>query len=136
MHKAHAAPARSHPPACLPHLKTLLLLDSRPRSSKVTVRKAHGDVYAATIDDKVAMKIGGGDWSPNSSGTKLVRARLHSFRMCACACVRGCACMHVAVWGHGTLRLGGWEGGSALGDGGTRIVRAGGWVVGAVWAGS
>ena len=33
--------------------------------SKVTVRKAAGDVYAATIDDKVAMKIGRGDWSPN-----------------------------------------------------------------------
>jgi alpha-amylase len=28
----------------------------------VTVRKAAGDVYAATIDDKIAMKIGPGDW--------------------------------------------------------------------------
>ena len=30
--------------------------------SKVTVKKAAGDVYAATIDDKIAMKIGPGDW--------------------------------------------------------------------------
>jgi Alpha-amylase C-terminal beta-sheet domain len=33
--------------------------------AKVTVRKAAGDVYAATINDKVAVKIGRGDWSPN-----------------------------------------------------------------------
>ncbi|KAJ9522476.1 hypothetical protein QJQ45_008233 [Haematococcus lacustris] len=39
--------------------------------SKVTVRKATADVYAATIDDKIAMKIGSGDWSPKSSGIKL-----------------------------------------------------------------
>ncbi len=37
----------------------------------MTVRKATADVYAATIDDKVAMKIGSGDWSPNSTGTRL-----------------------------------------------------------------
>lgn len=35
--------------------------------SKVTVRRATNDVYAATIDDKVAMKMGHGDWSPNHS---------------------------------------------------------------------
>ena len=34
------------------------------------MRKAAGDVYAATIDDKIAMKIGRGDWSPNSAGGK------------------------------------------------------------------
>mmetsp|Transcript_26573 Transcript_26573/g.67656 ORF Transcript_26573/g.67656 Transcript_26573/m.67656 type:complete len:709 (-) Transcript_26573:349-2475(-) len=39
--------------------------------SKVTVRKAAADVYAASIDDKVAMKIGSGDWSPNNSGLRL-----------------------------------------------------------------
>ena len=39
--------------------------------SKVTVRKAAAEVYAATIDDKVAMKIGPGDWSPNHAGIKL-----------------------------------------------------------------
>lgn len=38
--------------------------------SKVLVRKAATDVYAATIDDKVAMKIGRGDWSPRSSGVE------------------------------------------------------------------
>jgi alpha-amylase len=30
--------------------------------SKVTVKKAASEVYAATIDDKIAMKIGPGDW--------------------------------------------------------------------------
>jgi alpha-amylase len=35
--------------------------------SVVKVRKATGDVYAATVDDKIAMKIGRGDWSPNSA---------------------------------------------------------------------
>lgn len=37
--------------------------------SKVIVRKAAGDVYAATVGDKIAMKIGRGDWSP--TGAKL-----------------------------------------------------------------
>eukprot|EP00798_Chlamydomonas_sp_ICE-L_P005716 gene5716-19000_t len=36
--------------------------------SKVAVKKATDSVYAAVIDDKVAMKIGFGDWSPNSAG--------------------------------------------------------------------
>jgi hypothetical protein len=29
------------------------------------VRKAAGDVYAATLDDRCAVKIGRGDWSPS-----------------------------------------------------------------------
>ena len=33
--------------------------------SKVAVRRAAPDVYAATIDDRVAMKLGAGGWSPN-----------------------------------------------------------------------
>jgi len=33
--------------------------------SKVTVAKAGNDLYAATIEDKLHMKIGPGDWSPN-----------------------------------------------------------------------
>mmetsp|Transcript_15218 Transcript_15218/g.26374 ORF Transcript_15218/g.26374 Transcript_15218/m.26374 type:complete len:244 (+) Transcript_15218:26-757(+) len=37
--------------------------------SKVVVRKAVAECYAATIDDKLAMKIGSGDWSP--AGLKL-----------------------------------------------------------------
>ena len=36
--------------------------------SKVVIRKAVGNVYAATLDDKVAMKIGPGDWSPGDAG--------------------------------------------------------------------
>jgi alpha-amylase len=35
--------------------------------AKVQVRKAAADVYAATINDKIAVKIGRGDWSPNSA---------------------------------------------------------------------
>lgn len=50
----------------------LELLDIRRRNglqcrSKVLVRKAASDVYAATIDDKVAMKIGHGNWSPRDA---------------------------------------------------------------------
>uniref|UniRef100_A0A061QGW0 alpha-amylase n=1 Tax=Tetraselmis sp. GSL018 TaxID=582737 RepID=A0A061QGW0_9CHLO len=33
--------------------------------SKIVIVKAVGDLYAATIDEKVHMKIGHGDWSPN-----------------------------------------------------------------------
>eukprot|EP00951_Prasinocladus_malaysianus_P001487 scaffold10289_cov45-Prasinocladus_malaysianus.AAC.1 len=33
---------------------------------QVVVAKATADVYAATLDDKVHMKIGHGEWSPNS----------------------------------------------------------------------
>lgn len=33
--------------------------------SKVVVRAATADCYAATVDDKIAMKIGHGAWSPN-----------------------------------------------------------------------
>ena len=34
--------------------------------SSVRVVKASQDVYSAIIDDKVAMKIGGGHWEPGS----------------------------------------------------------------------
>eukprot|EP00798_Chlamydomonas_sp_ICE-L_P008898 gene8898-3784_t len=36
--------------------------------SKVTIKKASAEAYAALIDDKVAVKIGYGDWSPNGAG--------------------------------------------------------------------
>lgn len=39
--------------------------------SKVAVKKAAGDVYAALIDEKIAVKIGPGDWSPNQSSIKV-----------------------------------------------------------------
>ncbi|GFR49731.1 hypothetical protein Agub_g11888 [Astrephomene gubernaculifera] len=39
--------------------------------SKVVVKKSAADVYAAVIDDKVAMKMGPGDWSPNHSGLRM-----------------------------------------------------------------
>jgi len=39
--------------------------------SKVVVKKSTADVYAAVIDDKIAMKIGPGDWSPNQSGVRV-----------------------------------------------------------------
>jgi alpha-amylase len=38
--------------------------------SKVVVKKSAADVYAALIDDKVAIKMGPGDWSPNHSGVR------------------------------------------------------------------
>lgn len=33
---------------------------------QVKIHKASGDVYSAVVDDKVAVKIGPGDWSPSS----------------------------------------------------------------------
>ncbi|KAG2436035.1 hypothetical protein HYH02_011747 [Chlamydomonas schloesseri] len=39
--------------------------------SKVVVKKSAADVYAALIDDKVAVKLGPGDWSPNHQGIKV-----------------------------------------------------------------
>ena len=39
--------------------------------STVVVRKAAADVYAATVDNKVAVKIGRGDWSPNGARLEL-----------------------------------------------------------------
>jgi alpha-amylase len=35
--------------------------------SPVVVRKAAADAYAATIDDRVAVKIGRGDWAPDKA---------------------------------------------------------------------
>ena len=37
--------------------------------SKVVIRRATADCYAALIDDKLAMKMGHGDWSPNQDTT-------------------------------------------------------------------
>lgn len=39
--------------------------------SEVAIRKAYNELYAAVIDKKVAMKIGPGDWSPNSDGVQV-----------------------------------------------------------------
>ena len=36
--------------------------------STVTIVKGTANLYAATVDGKIAMKIGGGDWSPGSAG--------------------------------------------------------------------
>lgn len=48
--------------------------------SKVVVHKAWADVYSATIDDRVAMKVGPGDWSPNHSSGDLAAKK---WRLCA-----------------------------------------------------
>lgn len=63
-----------------PMKKTILqLIDIRRKHainarSKVTIKKAAVDVYGAIIDDKVAMKIGPGDWTPNAAtGPKLYK---------------------------------------------------------------
>ena len=37
---------------------------------QVSVKKAAGDVYAAIIDEKLAVKLGPGDWSPNTGPVK------------------------------------------------------------------
>lgn len=58
--------------------------------AKVTVRKAAGDVYAATINDKIAIKIGRGDWSPNS-------ARIDSVTWAKACSGHNWACWEVAA---------------------------------------
>jgi len=37
--------------------------------SKIRIAAAHDNVYSAVIDDRVAMKIGPEDWSPNHDHT-------------------------------------------------------------------
>lgn len=39
--------------------------------SRVVIKKASNDSYAAVVDDKVAMKIGYGNWSPNSANIQV-----------------------------------------------------------------
>ncbi len=36
--------------------------------SQVEIREANEEVYAATVDDKLAMKIGPGVWDPSKAG--------------------------------------------------------------------
>jgi putative AlgH/UPF0301 family transcriptional regulator len=38
---------------------------------QVLVHKASADTYAATIDKKIAMKVGWGSWSPNEAGVQI-----------------------------------------------------------------
>ena len=38
---------------------------------QVQVHKASSDTYAASIDSKIAMKVGWGNWSPNEDGVQL-----------------------------------------------------------------
>ncbi|KAK9915375.1 hypothetical protein WJX75_008171 [Coccomyxa subellipsoidea] len=39
--------------------------------SKVVILKAVGDLYAASIDSKIAMKVGPGDWSPEAANLQV-----------------------------------------------------------------
>lgn len=38
---------------------------------QVTVHKATADVYAASVDKKLAMKVGPGNWSPHDDGLQI-----------------------------------------------------------------
>ncbi len=38
---------------------------------QVLILKAAGDVYAASIDSKIAMKVGPGDWSPGAANLQV-----------------------------------------------------------------
>lgn len=38
---------------------------------QVVIQKASSDVYAATIDAKIAMKVGPGDWSPTMANLQM-----------------------------------------------------------------
>jgi len=61
--------------------RTASSTDMRPHrvrraAAQVNVRKATAEVYAATIDDKIAMKIGPGSWEPANSN-------LHGYKKAA-----------------------------------------------------
>jgi hypothetical protein len=38
---------------------------------QVVILKAVGDLYAASIDSKIAMKVGPGDWSPEAANLQV-----------------------------------------------------------------
>ena len=38
---------------------------------QVLVHKATADCYAASVDNRIAIKIGPGDWSPESAGVQI-----------------------------------------------------------------
>lgn len=38
---------------------------------QVVIQKATADVYAATVDAKIAMKVGPGDWSPQMANLQM-----------------------------------------------------------------
>ena len=40
-------------------------------AKQVVVHKTTNDVYAATIDSKVAVKVGPGDWSPGACNVQI-----------------------------------------------------------------
>lgn len=42
-----------------------------PPGLQVIVAKAASDVYAASIDKKIAMKVGHGDWSPTDDNCQV-----------------------------------------------------------------
>ena len=41
---------------------------------QVCVQEANNAIYAATIDDKVAVRIGAGDWDPSKAGVDIGQA--------------------------------------------------------------
>ncbi|KAL3150549.1 Alpha-amylase [Trebouxia sp. C0010 RCD-2024] len=56
------------------HIKALLKIRKRhgiSNRSKVLVHKATNDVYAASIDKKIAVKVGPGNWSPQDGGVQI-----------------------------------------------------------------
>ena len=40
-------------------------------STQVVIQKATTDAYAATVDAKIAMKVGPGDWSPQMANLQM-----------------------------------------------------------------
>ncbi|DBA93091.1 TPA: Alpha-amylase [Trebouxia sp. C0005] len=55
-------------------IKALLKIRKRhgiSNRSKVVVHKATNDVYAASVDKKIAVKVGPGNWSPHDDGLQI-----------------------------------------------------------------
>ncbi len=46
----------------------VVFLKRQRHDTQVCVREANDACYAATVDDKVAVRIGAGDWDPSKAG--------------------------------------------------------------------
>lgn len=65
-----------HQPRCLLH-SVGMNLSVCAFGLQVHIHEANGSVYAATVDNKVAMKIGPGVWDPHGAGIHVGQTSWH-----------------------------------------------------------
>ena len=71
-------PAELHPAkacyvtgCCFGSLADLVVVPTGLCCLQITVHKAINDVYAASVDKKIAVKVGSGNWSPQDDGLQV-----------------------------------------------------------------